>query len=428
MFFAFLISLNNSFESSITKSSLRIFSIVFSISIDPEIEPEIYSEMNNDLQGTVRHEIEHILQEKAVPGTMPFPSRYMLNKINKDPLEYFMSDFEMEAMVMGFYRTAKTQKEKLDIVIQRYLNYFIEDKSITGRQAKVIKDKWIAYAKEHLPHAQFKNKKIVKESLNFERGASERTIKDRLFGFRPGELLTYAQRKTSKPYIEVYMFIEPTEELVHVDSGPRMEVCQIGNLVKNSNEEITNFIMDNHKILEHLNLFQQNKRSLADQEIAMIKKTLSKPENAYFIKKIKRDTSIFPALNEDFKRGRTEQEIKRSFFEWRKGQILAVHPGSEKKRPDHSLLYVFSEKKPQLIVGAVDDWTIHCLEIGYIAGTPSHVQIAFGPAEGIVIKRESSLEEPTPDEKNLIDQALQKKDFQKYIRRATELVGVKPFV
>ena len=130
--------------------------IVFSISIDPEIEPEIYSEMNNDLQGTVRHEIEHILQEKAVPGTMPFPSRYMLNKINKDPLEYFMSDFEMEAMVMGFYRTAKTQKEKLDIVIQRYLNYFIEDKSITGRQAKVIKDKWIAYAKKHLPRAHFR--------------------------------------------------------------------------------------------------------------------------------------------------------------------------------------------------------------------------------------------------------------------------------
>ena len=139
--------------------------IVFSISIDPEIEPLIYSEMNIDLQGTVRHEIEHILQEKAVPGTMPFPSRYMLNKINKDPLEYFMSDFEMEAMVMGFYRAAKTQKEKLDVVIQSYLNYFIEDGSITKKQAKVIKDKWVDYAKKHLPSAQFRKNKLVKESL-----------------------------------------------------------------------------------------------------------------------------------------------------------------------------------------------------------------------------------------------------------------------
>jgi hypothetical protein len=157
-------------ESYAMNASTYNNKIVFSISIDPEIEPEIYSEMNDDLQGTVRHEIEHILQEKAVPGTVPFPSRYRLNKINKDPLEYFMSDFEMEAMVMGFYRMAKTQKEKLDVVIQHYLNYFIEDGSITRKQAKVIKDKWLDYAKKHLPKAQYKGKKmkLVKESLNEE--------------------------------------------------------------------------------------------------------------------------------------------------------------------------------------------------------------------------------------------------------------------
>jgi hypothetical protein len=155
-------------ESYAMNASTYNNKMVFSISIDPEMEPLIYSEMNNDLQGTVRHEIEHILQEKAVPETAPFPSRYRLNKINKDPLEYFMSDFEMESMVMGFYRMAKTQKEKLDVVIQNYLNYFIEDKSITKKQAKVIKDKWIAYAKEHLPKAQYKKVKLVKESLNEE--------------------------------------------------------------------------------------------------------------------------------------------------------------------------------------------------------------------------------------------------------------------
>jgi hypothetical protein len=163
-----LIQREEGLESYAMNASTYNNKIVFSISIDPEIEPLIYAEMNNDLQGTVRHEIEHILQEKAVPEKMPFPSRYRLNKINSNPLDYFMSDFEMEAMVMGFYRMAKTQKEKLDVVIQSYLNYFVEDGSITKKQAKVIKEKWIAYAKEHLPKAQYKNVKLVKESLNEE--------------------------------------------------------------------------------------------------------------------------------------------------------------------------------------------------------------------------------------------------------------------
>jgi hypothetical protein len=128
--------------------------------------------MNNDLQGTVRHELEHILQEKKVPPHIPFPSRYMLKKLNADNIDYLLSDHETEAMARGFYRLAKTQKEKLDVVIQDYLNYFIENKSITSKQAKEVKLKWINYAKEHLPAAQYKKTyenmkiKLVKESVD----------------------------------------------------------------------------------------------------------------------------------------------------------------------------------------------------------------------------------------------------------------------
>lgn len=139
--------------------------IIFTIFIDPEIEPLIYAEVNNDLQMTVRHEIEHILQEKKVPNKMPFPSRYMLTKINKDPMKYFMADHEIEAMVAGFYRMAKTQKEKIDVVIQNYLNYFVGDGSITTRQAKMVKDKWLEFAKTRYPAAQYRYKRKINEDM-----------------------------------------------------------------------------------------------------------------------------------------------------------------------------------------------------------------------------------------------------------------------
>ena len=65
--------------------------------------------------------------------------------------------------------------------------------------------------------------KIIKENIHFERGSSGRGIKDKLFGFRPGELLTYskeiAARRTSKPYIEVYMYTGPSKEFVQNRSG-----------------------------------------------------------------------------------------------------------------------------------------------------------------------------------------------------------------
>lgn len=139
--------------------------IIFTIFIDPEIEPLIYADVNNDLQMTVRHEIEHILQEKKVPNKMPFPSRYMLTKINKDPMKYFMADHEIEAMVAGFYRMAKTQKEKIDVVIQNYLNYFVGDGSITTRQAKMVKDKWLEFAKTRYPAAQYRYKRKINEDM-----------------------------------------------------------------------------------------------------------------------------------------------------------------------------------------------------------------------------------------------------------------------
>ena len=94
-------------------------------------------------------------------------------------------------------------------------------------------------------------------------------------------------------------FIGPSEEIDHVNGGPRMEVCQIGNLVKNlETEEITHF--NTHAPFSDsllvLGLFSQNKRSLTDKEMEMVKRILLKPENKFFIAKIKKDIGILPAL------------------------------------------------------------------------------------------------------------------------------------
>lgn len=139
--------------------------ISLAIYLDPGYEPDMYVELNHELQGAVRHEIEHILQEQNFPQKPKLPSKADIDKINKNTYEYLMYDYEVEAMVMGFYRAAKVRKQPLDVVIDQYLKWFVEDESITKNQATRVKHKWLAFAKKTLPKAQYKNK-IVRESLD----------------------------------------------------------------------------------------------------------------------------------------------------------------------------------------------------------------------------------------------------------------------
>lgn len=134
------------------------------IYLDPELEPEIYSELNIDLQTSIRHELEHILQEKGIPEKPKLPSREEIENLDPNTLEYFLSDYETAAMVQGFYRNAKNTKRPLDEIIENYLHWFVEDETLTKKEAEIVKNKWIEYAKKHLPKAQYKN--IVSESLN----------------------------------------------------------------------------------------------------------------------------------------------------------------------------------------------------------------------------------------------------------------------
>jgi hypothetical protein len=214
-----------------------------------------------------------------------------------------------------------------------------------------------------------------------------------------------------------------------VSADERIETYQIGVLVRSvGSTEFTHFSLTNLKKLERIDLFKEGKRGLEKEEIQMIKKKISQYPD--FMEKIKRDTGITPTLNEEFRRGKSDQEIRRSLFDWRRGQILVVRaPNGRVKDSKMINLYVFVEKKDSVVPsGSSVPWNLHAFEIGYITGNPPYVFIAYGMTNSVVIKREDSLEEPTPEEKSLINKALKEKKFQKYIKRAAEVVGAELFV
>ena len=192
--------------------------IYLAIYIDPKLEPKIYVKVNENLQTAIRHEIEHILQEQNFPQRMKIPSREEVEQINDDPYTYFMTDYEVEAMVMGFYRLAKTKKEKLDSIIDEYLQWWIDDKSITSEEAEEIKQKWLAYAKKQLPRAQYK---LVRESfedyLTFSDGDEEKytlqrkLVVDPLKGQFGATLISWEEYMKNKKVIDDNFDVEYVE-------------------------------------------------------------------------------------------------------------------------------------------------------------------------------------------------------------------------
>lgn len=130
------------------------------VTINPSAEPECYTKLNASLQDTVRHEIEHLTQggenyreNKAKPS-----SDRVRNKVNTIPSEtwkYFTLKDEIPAMVHGLYRMAKTEKEFLDTVMIRYLNYFKSEGILDDEKIGKIMTKWKKFAKENLPEAKF---------------------------------------------------------------------------------------------------------------------------------------------------------------------------------------------------------------------------------------------------------------------------------
>jgi hypothetical protein len=114
---------------------------------------------------------------------------------------------------------------------------------------------------------------------------------------------------------------------------------------------------------------------------------------------------------------------------FKKGEIIITIPPSTFE--NFKLLYVFDEMMTHPIKGMQEwfVWDIYALLFGNIVGNPSYVNINFDAIKGnIVAKSSSDLRHLTFEEIQLVKKALNKPNSQKYIDRATELIGVVPFV
>lgn len=138
-------------------------------------------------------------------------------------------------------------------------------------------------------------KKILLKE-DFQRGLSSREIKDRLVGFRPGQLFTYDKAwAKNKPYKEVYMFIRKAQgsESTIPEGGTPIIACYVGALSQRDGI-LSQFLIRHKKILGTANLWQEEKRGLSDEEIEKVRKTLSvMPE---YFKKITEETGLVPSL------------------------------------------------------------------------------------------------------------------------------------
>ncbi len=128
---------------------------------------------------------------------------------------------------------------------------------------------------------------LIKE--DFRRGLSSREIKDKLIGFRPGQLFTYdIPYSDKKPYKEVYMFIKKLkgEDYDYADGIPIL-ACYVGALSHK-------FLIRHKKILGTVSLWQEEKRGLTEEEMVKVRKTFK--EMPDYFQKIKNDVGILPSL------------------------------------------------------------------------------------------------------------------------------------
>jgi hypothetical protein len=130
---------------------------------------------------------------------------------------------------------------------------------------------------------------------DFQRGLSSREIKDKLVGFRPGQLFTYDKEwAKQKPYKEVYMFIKKAKgEEYNYEDGTPIIACYIGALSQRDGK-LSQFLARHKKILGTTSLWQEEKRGLTDEEMEKVKKTFN--ELPGYLKKITEETGLVPSL------------------------------------------------------------------------------------------------------------------------------------
>ena len=115
--------------------------------LDPEEYPNILSEIAMDLKDVLRHEIEHITQS----GWNVMQSKYLRsdmarrNKIQSGDIEtynYWLLQKEQPAMIQGLYSKAKKLKQPFALVVNSYLDIWVNNGTMSGTDKNTILKKW----------------------------------------------------------------------------------------------------------------------------------------------------------------------------------------------------------------------------------------------------------------------------------------------
>ena len=166
-------------------------------------------------------------------------------------------------------------------------------RAITEEEIELIRksiekepQKWEDKKKEFEYRTQ--GKKILFE--NFKRGLSAGGIKDKLFGFRPGQLITDSSPNMKKPFIEVYIFIKNS---YNTESGTIISASYIG-AISHSNGIPNNFLIRHKKQFGTISLWEESKRGLTKEEMVLVREVIK--GNTDFLNQIKKETGISPSL------------------------------------------------------------------------------------------------------------------------------------
>jgi hypothetical protein len=116
-------------------------SILLEIHLNPEKEYLNYNSLFYDLHCDIIHEIEHLTQQ-GINRKKGKPRR---TKIEDTTYLEFISKDEIPAYQKGFYHKAKKMRIDINVLINDYLDSFIENKEINKNQKMKIIKKWSNY-------------------------------------------------------------------------------------------------------------------------------------------------------------------------------------------------------------------------------------------------------------------------------------------
>lgn len=163
------IELNGGLYTPLSKT----INITFSIPEDGQIDYAQFNDLIPELKNLLRHELEHYSQDKrggfsdklkahsVTPGSFQGPYKALSSQSSfQEVSNYFLHPTEIEAMVMGLYKQAKTSRKPLSVLLSKKLeniyNNLIAVFEIAEAKslAMAIKAEWVEFINSRLRKRQ----------------------------------------------------------------------------------------------------------------------------------------------------------------------------------------------------------------------------------------------------------------------------------